>query len=148
MPGPYPCRDVDILLAQSKQHAEHLRHTGLFDIRLVGGFITAQFVFAGWFAASSVPKGLWTTAALIVIDFVMLGGCIFVLNASDNRRKQVGNVLRNINSALGLNRPGYLPGGAIIPDEERTYPFWWYALSCIASFIAAAFVVLEKSSLL
>jgi hypothetical protein len=118
MPGPYPENDAEILLTRYKEHAEHIRHLDLFEIRVASGFVTVQLIFGSWFVSHPV-ESCAIKFSLLLIDIALLLVCVQLLLGARNRRGEVVETIRNINSALGLDKTGtYLPDRAINPPNR------------------------------
>jgi len=135
----YKNHEIEILLTRYKEHAEHLRHLDLFDIKVVTGFIAIQLLLGSWFVGHPVPGNF--KVALIVIDFAFWIACARTLWSSRNRRKEIVDTILNINEALGLKIIGaYLPGKMINPDVQR-YQFYWYEIGCLMALTGAGVVI-------
>jgi hypothetical protein len=146
MPGPYPDHDVDVLLTRYKEHAGHLRALDLLDLRVAGGFVTIQLAFGSWFVSHPV-KSIVIKFLLLVIDAALLGVCLRLLRGSGQRRQEIVLTIRNINSALGLEKPGtYLPDRPVNPPTGKARTRW-YGPGCVVAFLGAALVVWFASGL-
>lgn len=141
MAGPFPGRDVDILLTRYKEHAQHLRHMDTYDLRVTGGFLTVQLLLVSWFAAHPLG-GDWPKLLLIGIDAVFCLLCYVAVWSSRSRRNEIVLVILNINSALGLDRPGaYLPNEPINPKRKIDRLSHTYEAGILAGWFGAAFMI-------
>jgi hypothetical protein len=127
---------VDILKARYAEQAENLRSLNLFELRVVGGYLTVQLASVGWFLANGVSD-VWGKAIFLVVDFALLFVSLMVIKSAEDRRWEITTTVWNINEAFGLYRVGeYLPDKPINPDTRRPREiFWWYYLACAIGFL-------------
>jgi hypothetical protein len=136
----YKGREIEILLTRYKEHAQHLRHLDLFDIRVAGGFIAVQLALASLFVIHPISN-MAPKFAVIAIEIGFLIATWQTIKGSRKRRDEIVNTILNINEVFALKTIGaYLPNKMINPDATRS-KFVWYEFACVIAACGAAFAL-------
>ncbi|KLN62353.1 hypothetical protein WH96_02265 [Kiloniella spongiae] len=110
---------AQVLAELAKEQGEQLRFMANLDLRLVFGYLTAQFILVGWItnqAELAVPL----VSAILLVNGLLFGVIVMLLVRHGRRRHHASQTSRNIDSALQLYETGiYFEGRIKNPDRQR-----------------------------
>ncbi len=133
-----------VLAELAKEQGEQLRFMANLDLRLVFGYLTAQFILVGWMTGQE-GIALHIAAAILLVNTLLFSVIVLLLVRHGRRRHQASQTSRNIDSALKLYEPGfYFEGQIKNPNRQReTNPLllYWhpiYIFICSVAFFGVS----------
>jgi thiosulfate reductase cytochrome b subunit len=115
------------------------------DLRLVFGYLTAQFILVGWMTGQE-NLAVHIFGAILLVNTLLFSVIVLLIVRHGRRRHQVSQTSRNIDSALRLYEPGfYFEGQIKNPDRQReTNPLllYWHPIYIFICSVAFAGVSL------
>lgn len=136
-----------VLAELAKEQGEQLRFMANLDLRLVFGYLTAQFILVGWITgkAELAPQ---LVAAILLVNALLFTVIVLLLIRHGRRRHQASQISRNIDSALQLYDEGiYFEGRIKNPDRQRERNpllLYWhpiYIFICSVAFTGVSLVI-------
>ncbi|MCZ4281726.1 hypothetical protein O4H49_13125 [Kiloniella laminariae] len=133
---------AQVLAELAKEQGAQLRFMADLDLRLVFGYLTAQFILVGWISAQqslTLPL-IW---AILLVNALLFCVIVLLLVRHGRRRHQASLTLRNIDTALQLYDEGaYFDGRIKNPDRQRSRnPLLLYWHPIYIAICSVAFVV-------
>ncbi|WP_085900988.1 hypothetical protein [Kiloniella majae] len=108
-----------VLAELAKEQGEQLRFMANLDLRLVFGYLTAQFILVGWIT-NQAELAVQLVSAILLVNGLLFGVIVMLLIRHGRRRHQASQTSRNIDSALQLYDTGiYFEGSIKNPDRQR-----------------------------
>ncbi len=136
-----------VLAELAKEQGEQLRFMANLDLRLVFGYLTAQFILVGWMTGQdTIPVHI--VGAILLINTLLFSVIVLLLIRHGRRRHQASQTSRNIDRALQLYEPGiYFSGQIKNPDRQKeTNPLllYWhpvYIFICSVAFFGVSLLL-------
>jgi hypothetical protein len=127
----YKGHEFEALKLEYETQIQLLRFLTNLDLRIIAGYITIQLVLGSWLLENPVTERV-QIRGLLLIDFVVAVLAAILVRNTYLRRKEVVEVIKNLNDALGYNTPGvYLEDRAIhVPTTFRPWRgIYWTAIT-------------------
>jgi len=123
-----------------QQHVALLSTMTRFDLQIITGYLSIQFLVVGWAAKPPLPAA--TRLGLSLVDLALLLVAFVLLLMSRWRRKEVAGVVWKLNDALGFAVEGVYLGGRTVQRNEPVHYWWpWYVLAMISSASEVALII-------
>lgn len=130
----------DALKLRYTDHVELLRSITKQDIQIFSGYITVQLILGSWITSHPI-NGFWPRIGIILIDFVLATIALKLLYNDYLRRKEVVEIIKNINEALNFNTKGAYLSDKPINVETKTRPwFLWFMFGIIFGVVGIVIV--------
>ncbi|WP_421782916.1 hypothetical protein [Kiloniella litopenaei] len=136
-----------VLAELAKEQGEQLRSMANLDLRLVFGYLTAQFILVGWIT-NQVELAVQLVCAILLVNGLLFGVIVILLVRHGRRRHHASQTSRNIDSALQLYETGiYFDGRIKNPDRQREKNpllLYWhpiYIFICAVAFIGVSLLI-------
>jgi len=117
------------------------------DLKIFIGYITLQLALGAWLVTkqdllpSSEEQRLISLVGLFILDIVLAGLAGKFLFNNYKRRSEVVETVKNLNEALGYNKPGVYIDKAI-NSNTHFRPWWyWYLVGIISGVIGIALIM-------
>lgn len=134
-------QEFEALKIKYADQVELLRFMTKLDIQIITGYLTVQLVLGAWVAARPI-QGYLAELGLTVIDLGLAIVAFMLLFNHNKRRTEVVETVKNINEALGFDKPCiYLSGKAVNAQTKRRPFFRWLVTGIVLGF-AGIFLVI------
>lgn len=146
MKPPYESKEFEALQMKYQDHTELLRVMTGIDLKLFFGYITIQLAL-GAFIMKSPDTVTGLAGYLIAIDVVLAVVALVLLYFQYKRRKEVTDILKNINKILGFDDPGiYHESLSVNVVTETRFWFPIYIFGIAAGLIAFSLLALKAEN--
>jgi hypothetical protein len=110
------------------------------DVQIFSGYITVQLVLSSWIASHPI-NSIFPKIGIILIDLVLAGIALKLLFNDYRRRKEVVEIIKNINEALNFDtKDVYLPEKPINVETKSRSWFPYFMIGIIFGVIGIIMV--------
>lgn len=141
----YESHEFEIVKYRHEDQAKLLQFLSQLDLQILSGFLTVQLILGGFQIQKSIDV-TFVKWGLFLIDLSLAFVCSMLLYLNFIRRKEVGEIIRNCNEALGFTTEGALLPGKIINSPTPSKPWNNYFIIAIIISVVGVTIILFNSN--
>lgn len=145
----YKSNEFEALKTLYETQVTHLRYLTDIDNKVFGGYITIQLGLAAWLTnRPSLPNvgtstlAPWPKVGLVAVDVVLVAVTLILLYKNLRRRKEVKEIVVNVNECLGYTEHGaYMVGKPVQAKPEFRPWFKIYLWAVVVAWIGVVITI-------